>query len=607
MNRVLDMMALVAPDFPTGSIASVLLAFIFAAVGACAATPRMEVGVCAHIAGDEYRNLCTALDRAAEAGFSRVRADFTWSQIEPRPGEWRFKITDLVMDEAEKRGIRILPILCYDNPKAYPGYAWQNPEAWVRFVRTVVARYKNKLDAVEIWNEENIPFWKPKRDPVKYTGFLRLSYRAVKDAAPRVRVAMGGLAGRDYDYLDKMYKAGAANCMDIVCFHPYVWPKPPDGALEEAIRHYRAVMAAHGDADKPIWITEMGWPTHKVQMSGQYAILAGLRIARPNQRTWRMVYAKLAEDRAGEADAALLKSILPPGSTAEAWSPRRLAADLSTNAVDAVMLPPERFPLDALDALRKFVSEGGVLVAVGGVPMYYASRGGKDVGGIDCNEVKRRFHVGWRAWWTDKTLPESLKAFVTDDASAAGYKADPAGYKVERFFTDANLAAGDRMVPMLVGTDKVGNPAVAGAVYLLDSDLKGAIVVSSREFERCEIDEASQAKYLVRAIDIAESEGVESFMIYSLWSYEGDPHFPEHHFGVCHRDYSPKPAFNALKKRASRRRRRHNPLRDRQVETWPHDICSMITGLMRGFFRTSRNVSQSASIQEQGCSRESGI
>ena len=522
-----------------------------AAIAASAAA-AMEVGICAHIAGDEYPFLEKALDRVAEANLSCVRADFTWSQIEPRPGEWHFEITDRVMDEAEKRGVGILPILCYDNPKAYPGYAWENPEAWARFVQAVLRRYGGRLKAVEIWNEENIPFWKPKRDPAQYTEFLRLSYKAAKEVAPNVRVAMGGLAGRDYEYLEAMYAAGAADCMDIVCFHPYLWPDPPDGALEEAIRRYRAIMAAHGDAGKSIWITEMGWPTHKVQMSGQYAILAGLRIARPKQRIWRMVYAKLAEDGAGEKDAALLKSILPPGSTAEAWGPRRLAAELSTNTVDAVMLPKERFPLDALDALRAFVANGGVVVAIGGVPMYYASREGKDVAGIDCNDVKRQFHIGWRAWWTDKTLPQSLRAFATDEAAAAGYKADPAGYRVERFFTDANLAPGDRIVPMLVGTDKAGQPAVAGAVYLLDSDLKGAVIVNSRGVERGEIDEAAQARYLMRALEIAASEGVEAFFPYSLWAYEGDPHDPEHHFGVCHRDYSPKPAFEALKSRSAR-------------------------------------------------------
>ncbi len=529
------------------------LVLFTAAFAPAASVTAMEVGICAHIAGDEYRYLEKALDRVAEAGLSRVRADFTWAKIEPSPGVWRFEVTDRVMAEAARRGIRILPLLCYDNPKTYPGYAWQNPDAWRRFVQAVVTRYRGLIDVVEIWNEENIPFWKPKRDPAQYTEFLRLSYRAVKEVAPEVRVAMGGLAGRDYKYLEEMYKAGAADCMDIVNFHPYLWPDPPDGLLEEAIRRYRAVMAAHGDASKPIWITEMGWPTHKVQMSGQYAILAGLRIARPERSAWRMVYAKLSEDGPGEADAALLASILPPGSTAEAWGPRRLAAELSTTTADAVMLPPERFPLDALDALRQFVADGGVLVSVGGVPMYYASRGGKDVGGIDCDDVKRQFHIGWRAWWRDKTLPESLRAFVTDEAAAAGYKADPAGYKVERFFTDANLPPGDRMVPMLVGTDKAGEPAVAGAVYLLDSDLKGAVVVNSRGVERGEIDEDTQARYLMRALDIADAEGVEAFMPYSLWSYEGDPSFAEHHFGICHRDYSPKPAFEALKARSQRR------------------------------------------------------
>ena len=46
-------------------------------------------------------------------------------------------------------------------------------------------------------------------------------------------------------------------------------------------------------------------------------------------------------------------------------------------------------------------------------------------------------------------------------------------------------------------------------------------------------------------------------MPYSLWSYEGDPSFAEHHFGVCHRDYSPKPAFRAIQSFIQGRGGRH--------------------------------------------------
>lgn len=527
-----------------------------ALVAAAIAAPAMEYGICAHVGGDEFDIHEREFAMMREAGITRVRFDLTWAQVEPKPGEWHFERYDRLLADAERHGIRPLPILDYDNPGAYLGTAWQRPDDWCRFVRAVVERYRPYLDVVEVWNEPNLPYaWKPAPDAAQYAELLRGTYETVKAAAPDIRVMMGGTAGADTDFIEGVYKAGGGPFLDIVNIHPYSWPNPPDGDLDAKIRKTRALLAKLGDEAKPIWITEHGWPTHRLQLAGAHAILAGFSIARPERAGWRVVVAKLGEDAPGEETAERLAGILPPGSTAEAWGPRRLAAELSTNAVDAVMLPKERFPLDALDALRAFVAEGGVVIALGGVPMYYAYRDGAPVEGVDCNAVKRSFHVGWKAWWTDKDLPDWMRAFATDEAVAHGYRADPAGYRVERFLTDEFLAPGDRMVPLLVGTDKAGKPAVAAAVYLFGSDLKGAFIASSCDVGNGGTSEADQAKFLVRSLEIAEAEGVEAYLPYELQAWEGDPLYSEHHFGLCHRDLSPKPAWEAYRKYIQRRAR----------------------------------------------------
>lgn len=42
---------------------------------------------------------------------------------------------------------------------------------------------------------------------------------------------------------------------------------------------------------------------------------------------------------------------------------------------------------------------------------------------------------------------------------------------------------------------------------------------------------------------------VGRFLIYALRNSEKNPHDREDHFGIVHADFSPKPAFNALKNR----------------------------------------------------------
>ena len=523
-----------------------------AAIAALAASPAraMEFGICAHVGGDEFDIRDKEFRMMRKAGIRRVRCDFTWAAIEPAPGKWNFRRYDRLVADAEARNIRVLPILDYDNPGAYPGHVMDHLDEWCRFVAAVVRRYRRHFDVVEVWNEPNLPFfWKSAPDAEQYAELLRRTCAAVKAVAPEIRVMMGGTAGADADFIEGIYANGGGPCMDIVNIHPYTWPSAPDGFLDSSIRRVRAVMERHGDAGKPLWITEIGWPTHSLRLGGAYTLLAGLAIARPERKAWRVVYAKLSEDGAGEAEAAGLRRALPPGSTVEAWGPARLAAELSTNAVDAVMLHTESFPLDALPALRAFVRDGGVLVSLGGVPMYYAlDSAGRRVEGVDCNAVKASLHLGWKAWWTDPGMPREARAFPTDEALAHGYKGDPAGCPVSRFFSDAHLAPGDRMVPLLVAHDGKGAPAVAAAVFLLDSDLKGALVVSSGDEPKGGATEEFQAKYLTRALEIAEAEGVEAFFPYEMQAPEGDPFYSEHHFGLCHRDLSPKPAWEAYKR-----------------------------------------------------------
>lgn len=519
---------------------------------AAASTPSF--GICAHVSRDEFDIREREFEMMRDAGITRVRTDFDWATIEPRPGEWHFEKFDRLMDDAARFGIRILPVLGFDNPGAYPGTAREHLEEWCRYVRAVMERYGGSLDVVEVWNEPNLrSFWKPQPDAAQYAAFLKTTYETIKAVSPQTRVMMGGTAGADTAFIEGIYKAGGGPFMDIVNIHPYSWPNPPEGALAPAIGGVRAVMARHGDAAKPIWITEHGWPTHRLQFAGAQELRTGLAIAHPGRSAWRVALATLFDDSGDGADmAAKIAEILPNGSTIEAWGPARLAASLSTNAVDAVMLIGESFPLDALDAMRAFVADGGVLVSLGLVPLYYACRDGAVISDVDPNEVKRTFHLGWKAWWTDANLPQSLKVFATDEALAHGYKADPAGYEAERFFTDVHLAPGDRIVPLLVGRDKTGAPAVAAAVYLFDSDLKGALVVSALKGTNGGTTEADQARYILRSMEIAEEMGIEAYMIYEFQSPEDDPLYSEANFGIVHRDLSPKPAYDAI-------RRRNNP------------------------------------------------
>jgi hypothetical protein len=72
----------------------------------------------------------------------------------------------------------------------------------------------------------------------------------------------------DLVYLRRMYAAGAGDHFDILAVHAYGWVYPADDPPDPVVVNFRRtelareVMVAHGDADKPIIITEGGWNDH---------------------------------------------------------------------------------------------------------------------------------------------------------------------------------------------------------------------------------------------------------------------------------------------------------------------------------------------------------
>ena len=523
---------------------------------AVSAQAEMILGVCEHVTRRwaDFDNRVKVYEMCRDAGIRWVRPDFEWVTCEPKPGEWDWSVFDKVVRDAEKRGVTIFPILCYDNP-AYGTKACDDLEHWQEYVRRILRRYRGKFPAVEVWNEQNLGmFWK-NPNAEDYARLLKATYETVKAESPEVKVVMGATAGVDFGFIGNVYKAVGKGCFDAVGIHPYCWPNSPEGTLDKDIDSLRGMMEGFGDRAKPIWITEMGWPTHKATVGEPMAFKAGLELAKPGKRTWHAALVK-ATPQDGSVDplAAAVAELLGNGSTARTFTGEELNAELPKGEIDLVVYPfGEDFPCDTVDAVRDFVAKGGVLVDFGGFPLYYPTVNGKNAsawtqGAPEGLEARKKLRISAKAWWWNPEVPQSCRAFVTERAAAAGYKTDPAGYEVGRFFGAELLKDGDEMIPMLVGKDVNGNEAVGACVYRFNSDMKGAVVVSSRGRLLGSVDEKTQGKYLAKAIQIAAKKGVEAFFIYEFKAPENDPYYSEDHFGIVHRDFTPKAAYSGLKK-----------------------------------------------------------
>ncbi len=256
-----------------------LIGLVVAALGlTLLLLPRRSLRYAVHtLPADDH-----SLALARQAGFDTVVQLFSWRQIEPTRDQYHWQSPDEVVQAVEYYGLDLVVRLDQHPEWASSVTTTLNAPSddladYARFVQTVAARYRGRVRAYVIWNEPNLAReWGGRPpDPAGYVALLREAYRAVKKADPNALVVSAGLAPTNHQdeealddrlYLEAMYRAGARSYFDVLGTHPYGFAYSPDdahGAHEglnlARLEDLRAIMITHGDAEKPVWATELGW------------------------------------------------------------------------------------------------------------------------------------------------------------------------------------------------------------------------------------------------------------------------------------------------------------------------------------------------------------
>jgi hypothetical protein len=230
--------------------------------------------------------------QAAHVG--TLRLPFFWEDIQP-VGRYHYdwSKTDQVMTEAALHGLTVLPYVM-GAPKwlgesahtsDYPPLDQVGRDAWSALLGRLVDRYGPQgqfwdlfsllhpgvaADPITEWQISNEPndasYSRPvATSPERYADLLALSNAVIAQHDPNALVISAGVFGTPgngmtaHRFLRRMYKVpGIASAFDALALHPYAGGVP--GVVAQ-IEDARKVMARHGDGAKPIWITELGWPT----------------------------------------------------------------------------------------------------------------------------------------------------------------------------------------------------------------------------------------------------------------------------------------------------------------------------------------------------------
>lgn len=509
-------------------------------------------GICSHLhAGNEHRDHDTQLAMMDAAGIRVARADFSWGYFEPDNDDWRFEVYDAIVAASKKHNVTILPILCYNVDWAFPAH--EHLDDWCDYVRTVVTRYKGDLKYWEVWNEPNIGFWKPSPDPAQYTELLKATYTTIKEIDPSLIVLYGGTAGIPFEFIRKSFELGAHDYFDVMAVHPYRYPQAPEQAqITTDLQKTWALLEEFGGR-KPMWITEFGWPTH-ITPSADPAFFAQLirycaKLRFPETQAFKVaVLHAPGVPGFGTLGPAVNEAL----NRLEGFTSRLAGLDelpdMDPKDTQVLVMPTgEHYPADDFPAMLAYVKNGGLLAHLGGVPFYYAQR--KENGewkGPHAGEAARGpLHVGWKAWWTEEGLPEEsgdTRLLAPEDSGIIL----PPNVKSTRWLTDARLQGNDKFVPLLAaynGDKLTGYPV---ALYLYDSDLKGAFLGTILDTGSRGVTEDTQALYLPRAYMLTLGEGLEHVMWYEFRDGGDDATYNEHRFGIVRNDLTPKPAYRSM-------------------------------------------------------------
>jgi len=275
-------------------------------------TPSPEVfgyGIAtnAGLAGD----INYTLGQVQNLGLGWIKQQVKRRDFEAAPGEMNWSGFDGVVDSANQRGIKILFSVVGAPDWSHQSYTDANPEGappddlavFADFLARLVDRYRGRIHAIEVWNEQNLDReWDTAEgvNPERYVEMLRLAYQVIKSRDPNIIVISGALSPvgatatdrdnpnrivymDDFVYFDRMIAAGFLNYCDCVGAHHNGYNIPPDVAIGDPYQDDTATFRGFWDnptdhewsfkttlwgyherivaagSNKPLCVTEFGW------------------------------------------------------------------------------------------------------------------------------------------------------------------------------------------------------------------------------------------------------------------------------------------------------------------------------------------------------------
>jgi hypothetical protein len=237
-------------------------------------------------------------------GMNWIKQQVRWEDIEPSPGEFQWWYIDNIIEEADKANVYVMlsvvtaPAWTRTNSGGSSHGPPDDYNEFGRFLGQLVDRYKGKIHAIEVWNEQNLDReWLSPNGLVAadYVRLLQVAQQQIKAQDPDIIVISGALSptggwvesdGRvsaidDFTYFQQMLDAGLLTFADCVGAHHNGINFPPDKEWDEGYddptakfrgpfenpHHswsFRSTLWGYYNmmgGRKKLCVTEFGWPS----------------------------------------------------------------------------------------------------------------------------------------------------------------------------------------------------------------------------------------------------------------------------------------------------------------------------------------------------------
>lgn len=246
--------------------------------------------------GTRWQDRPRVIKLAMDAGMPWLRQQVRWMDLHDKSGTIYWGELDKIVEDAERQQAKLLlsivaaPRWSTDNG-LHGMPSRQHFATFNYFVEQMANRYKGKVEAYQIWNEQNLAIENGGNvsSTEYYMDLLVGAALAIKAADPNALIVSGSpastetnwptVAMSDLRFFEGMFKDPRfKQVVDIVGVHPggasnppdTLWPdKPGPGPNYVTSREFyfrrvedvRVLMLQYGLMEKPVWATEFGWAT----------------------------------------------------------------------------------------------------------------------------------------------------------------------------------------------------------------------------------------------------------------------------------------------------------------------------------------------------------